>query len=612
MKNMKKITLLFFLALGAVLSGCKESIDFGGDDEDKTQTGNLVLTGLNVAIANYAEERTSSGNTNDPRAGVASGGNYTRGGAAETTEAPSDYIVRIKNQKTDEEFVYTYAELKQLQDGKLALYPAVYLISAESPGYKAYMDGSAVAAWETPVYYGSVTKTVLPKTETTVTDLVCVLANIKTTVALTQDLRNLFMSDAMAESGGKQKLSVKLSLGTGELLFDRAKTDDGAAGYFKAVASKNTIKVELSGMYNKSAADAAPEYVPVNWEQEIPDCAAGQWRKLSIGILNANDGNVKFEITVENWVYDEKINIDVARMYMNFFGEETIKEGDVSDVDAPVVSLVGGAIENGYTISSSIYDADLEKWTTNLKVLVTPEGISSVASVDVVVDSDNAGLLAALETAGHADHTIGIWPANAALSAYLTVRDDASVVSAALKDAGMSEIFRYEGVHTVKYIATDSQGRTSYTTLEITVTDNAGGGPEIVWTNLDGSVIYDFSKRYNHNAVEILLTVNTESAFTGFSVDIISDKVLPPDELTNVGLSSHLDLINPGQYEEGLKGLGFPTGAEVTSGKTVVIDITEFMDLLTLLGSTGACDFKLSVTDASGTTVRTLQLDVVK
>ncbi len=609
---MKKTALMFFLALGALLTGCKESISFGGDEEDKTKTGKLVISGLNVAVAKYDEEMSSSGNTNDPQAsadpGRPSPAKATRAEGSETAAAPADYIVRIRNQKTGEEVdKYTCGELGQLAEGKIELYPGVYVISAESPDYEAYAGNAAARAdWETPVYYGSVSKTVMPKEETAVSDLVCTLANIKTTVALSQDLCGLFMSDAEAESLGKQKLAVTLSVGGGSLTFDRAKSESGAAGYFKAAAGTNTIKVELTGMYNSSAGDEAPEYDLVNWEQEIAGCTAGQWRKLSIGILNAHEGNVRFELIVQNWVYDEKINVDVMGLYSAFFGEETIKEGEVSDADAPVVSLAGGAIENGYTISPSIYDADLEKWTANLKVLITPVGGAGVASVDVSVDSDNAALLAA---AGGEENRIAIWPSNT-VSAYLTVREDASVVSATLKDAGMSEIFRYPGVHTVKYIATDSHGRTSYTTLAITVTES-GGGPEIVWTNADGSFTYDLSQRYNHDEVEILITVTTESAFTDFSVDIISPDILSPAALAGVGLSSHLDLINPGGMEGALNGLGFPTGGDVTSSKVVRFDITGFMGLLSALQTAGDCDFRLSVTDASGTTVRTVQLDVV-
>lgn len=82
-----------------------------------------------------------------------------------------------------------------------------YTVSAESPDYADYMAGTTYADWEKPVYAGSVTKSVIKNNETTVDDLVCTLANIRTTVTLTQDLQKLFMSDADAEAAGKEKLA---------------------------------------------------------------------------------------------------------------------------------------------------------------------------------------------------------------------------------------------------------------------------------------------------------------------------------------------------------------------------------------------------------------------
>ena len=41
----------------------------------------------------------------------------------------------------------------------------------------------------------------------------CIRDSIKTTVTLTQDLQELFMSDAEAEAAGKEKLTVTLSVG---------------------------------------------------------------------------------------------------------------------------------------------------------------------------------------------------------------------------------------------------------------------------------------------------------------------------------------------------------------------------------------------------------------
>lgn len=81
------------------------------------------------------------------------------------------------------------------------------------------MAGTTYADWEKPVYAGSVTKSVIKNNETTVDDLVCTLANIRTTVTLTQDLQKLFMSDADAEAAGKEKLAVTLSIGDNALGF---------------------------------------------------------------------------------------------------------------------------------------------------------------------------------------------------------------------------------------------------------------------------------------------------------------------------------------------------------------------------------------------------------
>ena len=88
--------------------------------------------------------------------------------------------------------------------------------------------------------------------------------------------------------------------------------------------------------------------------------------------------------------------------------------------------------------------------------------------------------------------------------------------------------------------------------------------------------------------------------------------MLTPSELVGVGLSDHLDLIDPGQYQTQLGNLGFPTGDAVKGQKHISFDISSFMAMLSMLNKEGNCDFRLTVTDASGTTVKTIQLYVVK
>ncbi len=102
------------------------------------------------------------------------------------------------------------------------------------------------------------------------------------------------------------------------------------------------------------------------------------------------------------------------------------------------------------------------------------------------------------------------------------------------------------------------------------------------------------------------VTSEAEGGITEFKVTINSDK-LTPDELTGVGLAQNLDLVNPGDLAGALEGLGFPIN--VGGSKSVDFNITSFLPMLAALGS-GNSDFVLTVTDANGTTVKTIMLRV--
>ena len=611
MENMKNTALILMTALLVLMQGCKsERVPYNtGHGGEQDEQGYLVLDAFSLKVTSTAEE-ISTGTSS----GVDSERLVTKASSGDLKEASDDYKVRIRSIKTGDELEYSYSDLKLEENSRIPLTPGSYVVSAESPDYKEYMEGEFYAEWNRPVYFGSVTKTVVKKTETAVDDLVCTLGNIKATVVLTPDLQSLFMSDAECEEGGFEKLSVTLSVGEHSLLYDRNVSEQGTPGYFKAVEESNTMKILLVGRYNKASADMQPEYVPVKWEKEIAGCKAGQWRKISIGIANANQGNVQFSITVENWAYDEKVDVDVMSMYVAT--EEAIPDEDISDKNSPVVSLVGGDINNGYVIAGSMYDDELGKWKDNLRLSVTPYTAAIVKSVDLVFDSDNIEFISALKSAGYANAKVGLWPLQNSLSPYVLINEDAGtgVLSITVTDMGMTSLFAFKGTHTVKIISRDDRYMTSYTTMTVKVQEGeiVVTAPEIVWKSQNGSKEYDFNERYNHNEVEIAIEVSTQNTFTGFTVDIISENVLTPGDLSGVGLSDHLDLINPGEFGEKLSGVGFPVGSEITGSKSVKFDITSFMSLLSMLNKEGNCDFKLSVTDETGVTVKTIQLNVVK
>ena len=122
-----------------------------------------------------------------------------------------------------------------------------------------------------------------------------------------------------------------------------------------------------------------------------------------------------------------------------------------------------------------------------------------------------------------------------------------------------------------------------------------------------GFVAVDLNKvnEVTENTYCVLNVVSTaEGGIEAFNVEIDSER-LPETELVNMGLSKNLDLVNPGNSEEPLAGLGFPVN--VGGKKSVSFNITTFMPMLMALGE-GTHDFILTVKDANGETTVTLSL----
>ena len=622
---MKEFLHIFCLAFLLLLSGCKnEDPGFpttpGTDDE----VGYIVTSGLSVTVADNEIISTTTGESS-PTKSEASGSeatNLTRSNNTQsavdstttktdppTAEASDDYKVTILNTKTSETMNYTYADLKKEENQKIPVAPGTYKISAESPDYASYMAGDYYANWDMPVYAGSVTKNVIKATETTVNDLVCSLANIRTSVSLTPDLQSLFLPDDQATEQ-LPALTVTLSVGENSLVYDRAAADGEKYGYFKAVEATNTITVELKGAYNKASGDVEPEYVPVKWTREITGCKAGQWRKISIHVTNASQGNIQFQMTVENWVYDQKIDVDVTNLYA--FGEEVIPDEDLSDANSPVVTLEGHDIAQGYTINQSMYNEDLGKWNENLQAIITPQSDVTLRSVKLLFSSDNTTLLNDLSAAGYTDYTIPIWPQNDALNSYLLIQQGSTgLVKAILKDAGMTKLFTYKGVHTVKFIAVDTKGRTSYTNLKITVSEGGSivtEGPTATWVNDRGGQL-DVPFQLDPNDLPpVELKVESKTGITDFKIEISSTNQEFAELISTMFSTNNLDLINPGSNAETLASLGFPTGDQVRNQTSLSFDISQFMSALAVFS--GEHTFKLQVTDANGQIAKSLILIV--
>ena len=109
------------------------------------------------------------------------------------------------------------------------------------------------------------------------------------------------------------------------------------------------------------------------------------------------------------------------------------------------------------------------------------------------------------------------------------------------------------------------------------------------------------------STVIVLVSCPEGETVTGMTVDIKSP-TLTPEELINVGLNSHLDLVNPGEQKQGLIDLGLPWGDQVKGQNNLKMDISQFVPLLSLLGP-GTHKFEIKVISSSGqSAIKTLTL----
>ena len=129
---------------------------------------------------------------------------------------------------------------------------------------------------------------------------------------------------------------------------------------------------------------------------------------------------------------------------------------------------------------------------------------------------------------------------------------------------------------------------------------------DVSGSSIDLNVAHD-ADQLAADGTEVVILVRTQKPITGFTCDIISN-TLTPDELEGVGLASHLDLVNPGEFEEALSSLFFDNGPVKVAGETEVpFKLTTFMPLLGALG-TGNHQFDLIITTEDGTRTVTLRL----
>lgn len=653
MINMRKYLKLLLLAVVATIAtACSlDDLSTTTDNPAEPNTGDTKTVGylkLGGVVYNVDSEDSIVGSDT-----IESSTRGDESASPSTSDAGDDYYIEIyggprhTSQSPFMAWSGTYAQAKAATGG-IALEPGTYTVYA----YQTVAQKPADDVSATPYYAGKTEGVEITSKQTTEAEVVCRMANIKTTVELSADLKEVFKTYPAPNEAGyndadyAKRLMTNVTLSSGDITpiyhtFERETTHDQPI-YFRDLSEANdagnTMTIALTGMYytgdRVDVINGSPDntkWKEVKMVKTITGVKAAQWRKISIGIDYNTSGNAEITVTVQSYTYDQEITVDVATLYSTLTAitqEEEIPDDDVNDPLAPQVKLDGQNTMT-FNINSSIYDADAGAWTKYLKAKVTPQGESKVEQLYVVLrSSTNSDLLNKMKAKDFTDGRIDLFPAlTSGAITYLNVAADGKTKVVAMRPAGMDALNKYEGTHTFRLYTKSDDGHLGFGDITIVVNPNgaggSGNGPTVVWMKGGVDVIDEWHTLTSENAASYVIDVDVdaEAGFKELYVDIISD-VLTEEELNNANLSSHLDLINPGEKAPILQGFGFlPDGVtslkDYTHADFIVATFLMNMlygvhnDLKETLDDTVPCVFKITLIDNNDVTVvKSLQFNM--
>ncbi|MBO5464185.1 MAG: DUF4493 domain-containing protein [Alistipes sp.] len=648
----KYLKLLLLAVVATIATACSlDDLSTTTDNPAEPNTGDTKTVGylkLGGVVYNVDSEDSIVGSDT-----IESSTRGDESASPSTSDAGDDYYIEIyggprhTSQSPFMAWSGTYAQAKAATGG-IALEPGTYTVYA----YQTVAQKPADDVSATPYYAGKTEGVEITSKQTTEAEVVCRMANIKTTVELSADLKEVFKTYPAPNEAGyndadyAKRLMTNVTLSSGDITpiyhtFERETTHDQPI-YFRDLSEANdagnTMTIALTGMYytgdRVDVINGSPDntkWKEVKMVKTITGVKAAQWRKISIGIDYNTSGNAEITVTVQSYTYDQEITVDVATLYSTLTAitqEEEIPDDDVNDPLAPQVKLDGQNTMT-FNINSSIYDADAGAWTKYLKAKVTPQGESKVEQLYVVLrSSTNSDLLNKMKAKDFTDGRIDLFPAlTSGAITYLNVAADGKTKVVAMRPAGMDALNKYEGTHTFRLYTKSDDGHLGFGDITIVVNPNgaggSGNGPTVVWMKGGVDVIDEWHTLTSENAASYVIDVDVdaEAGFKELYVDIISD-VLTEEELNNANLSSHLDLINPGEKAPILQGFGFlPDGVtslkDYTHADFIVATFLMNMlygvhnDLKETLDDTVPCVFKITLIDNNDVTVvKSLQFNM--
>lgn len=320
--------LFLTLTFGALLlTGCvNEEPPYKKTDNGTSATGTTgYLNGeamyLNVIADTETDSRpedTEDETQNPPAEATAT----TR-----ATVATDDYRVKIvRADGSDTPFEGSYAELKEtLEATPMELPTGSYNLVVCSHREEEI----PAAEWESPVYGTTYAFTITKGSTTTIDEILCTLQNVKVTLLCSADLADQLTAETKAT----------ISLGAASMEFGKERWDGRQAAFFLPADGENNLDFLLTGSFTDGGE--------VKFSKTITGVKAGQWRKIELVIVYASQGEIKFDIKVNNFVLDDTVTINGT----DGLWEEILGEGG-EEGEAPTIVMQGWDIAQPYVLET--------------------------------------------------------------------------------------------------------------------------------------------------------------------------------------------------------------------------------------------------------------------
>lgn len=473
----------------------------------------------------------------------------------------------------------------------------------DTPTYGAYVDKYTNAEGkETAI---EITKNHTADNPLRIGKITCRLQTVKATVSFHEALKALTSGTSVDLVLGGVNNLVFTEDEIGTVRKNGSTTEQvtpAKACYLKPVeGQKNPLVLYLTTTFEGKTITRQPMSIS-------PDAKAGEFRKITLNLDNADNGSLIITAQIETWVYDEKVDVDVATLAV--LSEAKIP--DVNDPDAPKLELSGASIDEVFALNESMFDENGD-CTASCSFTLTAK--APLSKFTVQVESTNT-TFAEYIAANSLDTPVDICgsessPAKAALRSWgfpTTNLAGQTSRTFSLKNL-MSTLYpAYEGEHTFKMALTDEEGRKTEYSFRVAVVIAAASDPDIRWVGQDSNYLDERHDTYA--GMEIKIRVTASKGIASLKVKISGQL-----DLSDVQMPNEFDLVDPDASKEGLSttlgkdGFGFPVGDEVRNQTELEFEISQFVPLMSSFK--GHTDFELTVVDNEGTEeTKTVKLNV--